>query len=80
MHLGDSVFEDSDPSDTDLWSSATSEEKATDTISSRTSDSDVNQDLSFTENFFIDENYLIYGVKLGMSIDYIYFFHHVISN
>ena len=76
MHLGDSVFEDSDPSDTDLWPSTTPEDKTMVTplnflsaMSSQTSDSDAHQDSSFSDNFFIDEKYLIYGDKLGMSID-----------
>lgn len=80
LSVDGSVFEDSDPSDTDPWPSTPPEGKPSDItsdVSSPTSDAETSPDLLFKENFFIDDQYLIFANKLGKSIRNRNFVHEV---
>ena len=74
LSLADPIIEDSEASETDVRSSASPDVNGlrspssfdlNNSASPLTSESETNQDSSFTESFFIDEKYLIYGDKLG---------------
>jgi len=74
LFLVDSTIEESETSGTDLESpmsqesngpTSTSSSDANISNSSLSSESENNHESPFTENFFIDEKYLILGDKLG---------------